>query len=135
MIMNLLARPGRTTDDGKTRRAVRDASCQTFVICYGFDAGHSGNHCFSNALRMASRLHFLSRFYRLLVKRVANWILNEHSNGFTKFPDAAIDGSDLCQHHPHAFHGWGPGRQFGASRNSHGFGARGLLSMAAVPSF
>src|SRR5215469_18389336 len=84
---------------------------------------------------MASRLHFLSRFCRPLVKRVTNWILNEHSNGFTEFPDAAIVGSDLCQHHPHAFHGWGPGRQFGASWNSHGVGAGGLLSLAEVPSF
>jgi len=122
---------GRRQNSG----SVQDASCQPFVICYGFDARHRGNHCFSNALRMASRLHFLSRLCRLLVKRVANWILNEHSNGFTKFPDAAIDGSDLCQHHPHTFHGWSPGRQFGASRNSHGFGAGGLLSLAAVPSF
>ncbi len=90
---------------------------------------------FFKYLRMAYRLHFLSRSCCLLVKRVASWILNEHSNGFTKFPDAAIDGSDLCQHHSHTFHGWGPGRQFWASWNSHGIGAGGLLSLARVPSF
>src|SRR4029453_9832925 len=45
-------RSGRAGNDGKLGRSVRvrDISCQTFVICYGFDARYSGNYWFFQIL-------------------------------------------------------------------------------------
>src|SRR6516162_3615222 len=67
-------------------------------------------------------------------RRERVFISNEYSNCFPQLTGAAINGSDKYQHHSYALHGWSPGRQFGTSWNSHGNGARGLLSLAAVPS-
>ena len=49
-------------------------------------------------------------------------------------PGGGKHGSDEHQHHPHLVHGCSPSRQFGASGNSHGYGACGLHPLAGVPS-